>query len=322
MTRVQLKRSAKGERRLRVVAKVGAERKRCTRHNAAARHDAARHDAAAALLERVRSSTRELAESGDLIDGFTTKMHAFVDATPAIESARQSRIVKAVRAVKGALASFAKPEGSRAAPERMAGLMMLAMEEDVEPSVAIEQFEEAIDVVVAAGPPEYVAAVRLLERVRSSTLELTANDYSDNLYEKGMRAFDALQGLGIDERIDKGDRIEMGAHVATVAVKIRTLLLWSMANHEPIHPEIHGLALTECSDANLQAIHGLVAVAMEDDIKPLVALERFQEAVEVLSSPEVEDRMLHMDLSAFCFLTSRLVSELLSVDWQPHWRAI
>jgi SpoU rRNA methylase family enzyme len=316
MTRVQLKRSAKGERRLRVVAKAGAERKRCTRHNAAARHDAARHDAAAALLERVRSSTRELKESGDLIEGFTTKMHAFVGATTAIEIARQIRILKAARAVTGAFASFAKPEGSRAAPERMTGLMMLAMEEDVEPSVAIEQFEEAIDVVMAAGPPEYVAAVRLLERVRSSTLELTADDYSDNLYEKGMRAFDALQGLGIDERIDKGDRIEMGAHVATVAMKIRTLLLWSKANDEP--HGYHELVLTECSEANLQAIHGLVAVAMEDDIKPLVALEQFQEAVEVLSSPEVEDPMLHMDLLAFCHLHSPLVSQLLSLHWPPR----
>ena len=301
MTRVQLKRSAKGERRLRVVAKAGAERKRCTRRNAAARHDAARHDAAAALLERVRSSTRELAETGDLIDGFTTKMHAFVDATPAIEFARQSRIVKAVRAVKGALASFAKPEGSRAAPERMAGLMMLAMEEDVEPSVAIEQFEEAIDVVVAAGSPEYVAAVRLLERVRSSTLALTVNgEVNENFHEKSMRAFDAL-GLSW-EAMESRTRMEIGAHVLKAAETM--------------------CANLECLRAQVDGIYGLCAVAMDDDINPLVALEQYQEAFEVLSSPAVEDRMLHMDLSAFCFLTSRLVSELLSVDWQPHWRAI
>ena len=302
MTRVQLKRSAKGERRLRVVAKAGAERKRCTRHNAAARHDAARHDAAAALLERVRSSTHELKESGDLIDAFTTKMHAFEDATPAIEFARQSRIVKAVRAVKGALASFAKPEGSRAAPERMAGLMMLAVEEDVEPSVAIEQFEEAIDVVVAAGSPEYVAAVRLLERVRSSTFALTVNgEVNEKFHEKSMRAFDALPGLSW-EAMESRTRMEIGAHVLKAAETM--------------------CANLECLRAQVDGIYGLCAVAMDDDINPLVALEHYQEAFEVLSSPEVEDRMLHMDLSAFCFLTSRLVSELLSVDWQPHWRAI
>ena len=309
MTRVQLKRSAKGERRLRVVAKAGAERKRCTRHNAAARHDAARHDAAAALLERVRSSTRELAESGDLIDGFTTKMHAFVDATPAIEFARQSRIVKAVRAVKGALASFAKPEGSRAAPERMVGLMMLAMEEDVEPSVAIEQFEEAIDVVVAAGSPEYVAAVRLLERVRSSALELTADgNVIENLGKKTDSAFDANRAnpsLSIDDRIEKGTRLEMGGYILKEADKMCLNLEWS--------------------EAHVDAIYGLIAVAIEDDSNPLVALEKFQEAVDVVVRADhsiVEDPMLYIDLFAFGALLSPLVSRLLSLDcFPPDWRA-
>ena len=53
---------------------------------------------------------------------------------------------------------------------------------------------------------------------------------------------------------------------------------------------------------------------------PLIALEQFQEAFEVLSSPEFEDR--HMDLWAFCFLHSPLVSRLLSLDcFPPDWRA-
>ena len=83
--------------------------------------------------------------------------------------------------------------------------LMLAMEEDVEPSVAIDQCQEAFKVVAAAEKPKYVAALRLLERVRSSTLELTADDGDviENLGKKTDSMFDsnrANPSLSIDGR--------------------------------------------------------------------------------------------------------------------------
>ena len=302
MTRVQLKRSAKGERRLRVVAKAGGGRKRYTRH-----------DAAVALLERVKESTRGLKESGDPIRAIRTKIDACLDATPIFSSGwmdRQDRIVKAAAAVTGALTAEARRECSRADVERMTGLIALAMEEDVEPLVAIEQFKEAIDVVAASAPAKYAAAVRLLGRVRSSALELTADgNVIENLGKKTDSAFDANRAnpsLSIDDRIEKGTRLEMGGYILREATTI--------------------FANLECSKANHDAIHGLIAVAIEDDSNPLVALEKFQEAVDVVVHADhsiVEDAMLHMNLFAFGALLSPLVSQLLSLDcFPPDSRAL
>ena len=296
MTRVQLKRSAKGERRLRVVAKVGG-RKRYTRH-----------DAAAALLERVKESTRGLKESGDPIRAIRTKIDACLDATPIFSSGwmdRQDRIVKAAAAVNGALTAEARRECSRADVERMTGLIALAMEEDVEPLVAIEQFKEAIDVVKASAPVKYAAAVRLLERVRSSALELTADgDVIENLGKKTDSAFDANRAnpsLSIDDRIEKGTRLEMGGYILREATTL--------------------FANGECPKWNHDAIHGLFAVAVEDDSNPLIALEQFQEALEVLSSRRLTMEL--MDLFVFCSLLSPLVSQLLSLDcFPPDSRAL
>ena len=289
MTRVQLKRSAKGERRLRVVAKVGG-RKRYTKH-----------DAAAALVERVKLSTQELADGGDVLQSFRTKIHACLDATPILELDKQDRIVKAAAGLNGALMAEARLRCSRADVERVIGTLALAIEEDVEPLVAIEQAQEAFKVVAAAETQKYVAAVRLLERVRSSTLELRASGDVEKAFSKKIdRAFDAHPGLSI-EAIRSRDRMEMGAYVLREAAAIHALL--------------------ECSKACLDAVYGLCAIALEDDIKPLVVLEQFQEAFEVLScSPKFEDR--HMDLWAFCCLHSPLVSRLLSLEcFPPNWRA-
>ena len=303
MTRIQLKRSAKGERRLRVVAKAGGGRKRYTRH-----------DAAVALLERVKESTRGLKESGgDPIRAIRTKIDACLDATPIFSSGgmdRQDRIVKAAAAVTGALTAEARRDCSRADVERMTGLIALAMEEDVEPLVAIKQFKEAIDVVAASAPAKYAAAVRLLERVRSSALELTADgNVIENLGKKTDNAFDANRAnpsLSIDDRIEKGTRLEMGGYILREATTI--------------------FANLECSKANHDAIHGLIAVAIEDDSNPLVALDKFQEAVDVVVHADhsiVEDAMLHMNLFAFGALLSPLVSQLLSLDcFPPDSRAL
>ena len=192
----------------------------------------------------------------------------------------------------------------------MTGLIALAMEEDVEPLVAIEQFKEAIDVVKASAPVKYAAAVRLLERVRSSALELTADgDVIENLGKKTDSAFDANRAnpsLSIDDRIEKGTRLEMGGYILREATTI--------------------FANLECSKANHDAIHGLIAVAIEDDSNPLVALEKFQEAVDVVVHADhsiVEDAMLHMNLFAFGALLSPLVSQLLSLDcFPPDSRAL
>ena len=92
-----------------MVAKVGG-RKRYTRH-----------DAAAALLERVKESTRGLKESGDPIRAIRTKIDACLDATPIFSSGwmdRQDRIVKAAAAVTGALTAEARRECSRRTPGR------------------------------------------------------------------------------------------------------------------------------------------------------------------------------------------------------------
>ena len=303
MTRAQLKRSAKGERKLRVVAKVDG-RKRYTRH-----------DAAAALLERVKESTRGLKESGDPIRAIRTKIDACLDATPIFSSGwmdRQDRIVKAAAAVTGALTAEARRECSRADVERITGLISLAMEEDVEPLVALEQAQEAFKVVAAARAAEtqkYVAALRLLERVRSSALELTADgNVIENLGKITDSAFDANRAnpsLSIDDRIEKGTRLEMGAYILREATTL--------------------FANQECSKENHDAIHGLFAVAVEDDSNPLVALEKFQEAVDVVVRADhsiVEDPMLYIDLFAFGALLSPLVSRLLSLDcFPPDWRA-
>ena len=289
MTRAQLKRSAKGERKLRVVAKVGG-RKRYTRHAAAA-----------ALVERVTSSTRELADGGDVLKSFRTKMGALLDATPILELDKQDRIVKAAAGLNGALMAEARLRCSRADVERVIGTLALAIEEDVEPLVAIEQAQEAFKVVAAAETQKYVAAVRLLERLRSSTCELRASGDVEKAFSKKIdRAFDAHPGLSI-EAIRSRDRMEMGAYVLREAAAVHALL--------------------ECSKANLDAVYGMCTIALEDDIKPLVVLEQFHEAFKVLScSPKFEDR--HMDLWAFCFLHSPLVSRLLSLEcFPPNWRA-
>ena len=296
MTRAQLKRSAKGERKLRVVAKVGG-RKRYTRH-----------DAAAALVERVKSSTRELADGGDVLKSFRTKMSALLDATPILELDKQDRIVKAAAGLNGALMAEAKRKCARADVERVIGTLALAIEEDVEPLVAIEQAQEAFKVVAAAETQKYVAAVRLLERVRSSALELTADgNVIENLGKITDSAFDANRAnpsLSIDDRIEKGTRMEMGAYILREATTL--------------------FANRECSKANHDAIHGLFAVAVEDDSNPLVALEQFQEAVDKVVWADhsmVEDPMLHLNLFAFGALLSPLVSDLLSFNWPSDWRA-
>ncbi len=302
MTRAQLKRSAKGERKLRVVAKVGG-RKRYTRH-----------DAAAALLERVKESTRGLKESGDPIRAIRTKIDACLDATPIFSSGwmdRQDRIVKAAAAVNGGLMAEARLACSRADVERVIGTLALAIEEDVEPLVALEQAQEAFKVVAAARAAEtqkYVAALRLLERVRSSALELTADgNVIENLGKITDSAFDANRAnpsLSIDDRIEKGTRLEMGGYILKEADKMCLNLEWS--------------------EAHVDAIYGLIAVAIEDDSNPLVALEKFQEAVDVVVRADhsiVEDPMLHLNLFAFGALLSPLVSDLLSFDWPPDWRA-
>ena len=80
----------------------------------------------------------------------------------------------------------------------------------------------------------------------------------------------------------------------------------------------------ECSKANHDGIHGLIAVAVEDDSNPLVALEQFQEAVDKVvwaNDSIVEDPMLHLNLFVFGALLSPFVSELLSFDWPSDWRA-
>ena len=301
MTRAQLKRSAKGERKLRVVAKVGG-RKRYTRH-----------DAAAALVERVACSTRELADGGDVLQSFRTKIHACLDATPILELDKQDRILKAAAGLNGALMAEARLACSRADVERVIGTLALAIEEDVEPLVAIEQAQEAFKVVAAARAAEtqkYVAALRLLERVRSSALELTADgNVIENLGKITDSAFDANRAnpsLSIDDRIEKGTRLEMGGYILREATTIFVNL--------------------ECSKANHDAIHGLIAVAIEDDSNPLVALEKFQEAVDVVVHADhsiVEDAMLHMNLFAFGALLSPLVSQLLSLDcFPPDSRAL
>ena len=299
MTRAQLKRSAKGERKLRVVAKVGG-RKRYTRHAAAA-----------ALVERVKSSTRDLADGGDVLKNFRTKMGALLDATPILELDKQERIVKAAAGLNGALMAEARLACSRADVERVIGTLALAIEEDVEPLVAIEQAQEAFKVVAAARAAEtqkYVAALRLLERVRSSALELTADgNVIENLGKITDSAFDANRAnpsLSIDDRIEKGTRLEMGAYILREATTL--------------------FANQECSKENHDAIHGLFAVAVEDDSNPLVALEQFQEAVDKVVWADhsiVEDPMLHLNLFAFGALLSPLVSDLLSFNWPPDWRA-
>ena len=299
MTRAQLKRSAKGERKLRVVAKVGG-RKRYTRHAAAA-----------ALVERVTSSTRELADGGDVLKSFRTKMGALLDATPILELDKQDRILKAAAGLNGALMAEARLACSRADVERVIGTLALAIEEDVEPLVAIEQAQEAFKVVAAARAAEtqkYVAALRLLERVRSSALELTADgNVIENLGKITDSAFDANRAnpsLSIDDRIEKGTRMEMGAYILREATTL--------------------FANRECSKANHDAIHGLFAVAVEDDSNPLVALEQFQEAVDKVVWADhsmVEDPMLHLNLFAFGALLSPLVSDLLSFNWPSDWRA-
>ena len=296
MTRAQLKRSAKGERKLRVVAKVGG-RKRYTRH-----------DAAAALVERVASSTRDLADGGDVLKSFRTKMGALLDATPILELDKQDRIVKAAAGLNGALMAEARLACSRADVERVIGTLALAIEEDVEPLVAIEQAQEAFKVVAAAETQKYVAALRLLERVRSSALELTADgNVIENLGKITDSAFDANRAnpsLSIDDRIEKGTRMEMGAYILREATTL--------------------FANRECSKANHDAIHGLFAVAVEDDSNPLVALEQFQEAVDKVVWADhsmVEDPMLHLNLFAFGALLSPLVSDLLSFNWPSDWRA-
>ena len=298
MTRAQLKRSAKGERKLRVVAKVGG-RKRYTRHAAAA-----------ALVERVKLSTRELADGGDVLKSFRTKMGALLDATPILELDKQDRILKAAAAVNGGLMAEARLACSRADVERVIGTLALAIEEDVEPLVAIEQAQEAFKVVAAAETQKYVAALRLLERVRSSALELTADgNVIENLGKITDSAFDANRAnpsLSIDDRIEKGTRLEMGAYILREATTL--------------------FANQECSKENHDAIHGLFAVAVEDDSNPLVALEKFQEAVDVVVHADhsiVEDAMLHMNLFAFGALLSPLVSQLLSLDcFPPDSRAL
>ena len=301
MTRAQLKRSAKGERKLRVVAKVGG-RKRYTRHAAAA-----------ALVERVKSSTRDLADGGDVLKNFRTKMGALLDATPILELDKQDRILKAAAAVNGGLMAEARLACSRADVERVIGTLALAIEEDVEPLVALEQAQEAFKVVAAARAAEtqkYVAALRLLERVRSSALELTADgNVIENLGKITDSAFDANRAnpsLSIDDRIEKGTRLEMGAYILREATTL--------------------FANQECSKENHDAIHGLFAVAVEDDSNPLVALEQFQEAVDVVVHADysiVEDAMLHMNLFAFGALLSPLVSQLLSLDcFPPDSRAL
>ena len=177
------------------------------------------------------------------------------------------------------------------------------MEEDVEPLVAIEQFKEAIDVVKASAPVKYAAAVRLLERVRSSALELTADgDVIENLGKKTDSAFDANSAnpsLSIDDCIEKGTRLEMGGFILRQATTFFTNL--------------------ECSKASHVAIHGLFAVAVEDDSNPLIALEQFQEAFEVLNSRRLTMEL--MGLFAFGSLLLPLVSQLLSFDWPSDWRA-
>ena len=296
MTRAQLKRSAKGERKLRVVAKVGG-RKRYTRHAAAA-----------ALVERVKSSTRELADGGDALKSFRAKMGALLDATPILELDKQDRILKAAAGLNGALMAEARLACSRADVERVIGTLALAIEEDVEPLVAIEQAQEAFKVVAAAETQKYVAALRLLERVRSSALELTADgNVIENLGKITDSAFDANRAnpsLSIDDRIEKGTRMEMGAYILREATTL--------------------FANRECSKANHDAIHGLFAVAVEDDSNPLVALEQFQEAVDKVVWADhsmVEDPMLHLNLFAFGALLSPLVSDLLSFNWPSDWRA-